>query len=220
MTDSTNLMSVVILISGSGSNLQAIIDGMQAGQLPITITAVISNKADVKGLKRAEAVGITTHVIDHKAFSSREDFDRQLRVTIDQYTPQLVVLAGFMRILTADFTNHYRGRMINIHPSLLPKYQGLHTHQRAIDADDSHHGASVHFVTAELDGGPVIVQARVTIDSGDTADTLAAKVLAFEHQIFPQTIQWFAENRLSMAENGAILDGNVLGKTGFQWNES
>ncbi|GAA6166534.1 phosphoribosylglycinamide formyltransferase [Sessilibacter corallicola] len=216
--NSTNLMSVVVLISGSGSNLQAIIDGMQSGQLPIQISAVISNKADVKGLERAANASIPTHVINHKEFSSREAFDRELMATIDQHKPQLVVLAGFMRILTEEFTNHYLGRMINIHPSLLPKYQGLHTHQRAIDAGDSHHGASVHFVTAELDGGPVIVQAKVAIDDQETADTLAAKVLKFEHQIFPQTVQWFAEHRLTMEGNQALLDGKPLDKTGFQWN--
>lgn len=218
MTDSTKPMSVVVLISGSGSNLQAIIDGMQSKQLPIQITAVISNKAGVKGLERATAAGITTHVIDHKGFSTREAFDRELMTTIDQHTPQLVVLAGFMRILTEEFTSHYLGRMINIHPSLLPKYQGLHTHQRAIEAGDSHHGASVHFVTAELDGGPVIVQAKVAIDTNDTADSLAAKILTFEHQIFPQTVQWFAENRLKMEDNKAVLDGKILEKIGFQWN--
>lgn len=161
---SNSPMRVVVLISGSGTNLQAIIDGQQDGSLPIKIAAVISNKPDVKGLQRAETANIATAVVDHKQFESRESFDAALQLEIDKHQPQLVVLAGFMRILTPAFTAHYAGKMLNIHPSLLPKYQGLHTHQRAIDAGDSIHGVTVHFVTAELDGGPAAIQAQVKID--------------------------------------------------------
>ncbi|MBU2984478.1 phosphoribosylglycinamide formyltransferase [Saccharophagus degradans] len=207
---SNSPMRVVVLISGSGTNLQAIIDGQQDGSLPIEIAAVISNKPGVKGLQRAETANIATAVVDHKQFESRESFDAALQLEIDKHQPQLVVLAGFMRILTPAFTAHYAGKMLNIHPSLLPKYQGLHTHQRAIDAGDSIHGVTVHFVTAELDGGPAAIQAQVKIDSNDTADTLAAKVQVQEHIIYPLAVKWFAEGRLHMQANQAWLDGKAL----------
>jgi formyltetrahydrofolate-dependent phosphoribosylglycinamide formyltransferase (EC 2.1.2.2) len=201
---------IVVLISGSGSNLQAIIDQQRLGSINIDIKAVISNKSAVQGLQRAANNGIATAVIDHKQFDSREAFDKSLRDLIDGYNPGLVVLAGFMRILTPEFTNHYRGRMLNIHPSLLPKYQGLNTHQRALDAGDNEHGVSVHFVTAELDGGPVIKQARVPILDNDTADKLAARVLKEEHVLYPCVIGWFADGRLTMENGAAKLDGEAI----------
>ncbi|ACR10680.1 phosphoribosylglycinamide formyltransferase [Teredinibacter turnerae] len=206
----TSQCRLVVLISGSGSNLQAIIDAQSAGQLPIEICAVISNREGVLGLERAAQAGIATRVLNHKSYESREAFDGALSAQIDAFEPDLVVLAGFMRILTAEFTNHYLGKMINIHPSLLPKYQGLHTHQRALEAGDAEHGVSVHFVTAELDGGPVISQARVPVLSSDTADTLAARVLEQEHLLYPRVIGWFAQGRLSMKDGKAFLDGEVV----------
>jgi len=185
-------LPIVVLISGSGSNLQAIIDA----DLPIEIRAVISNRADAYGLTRAEAAGIATAVLDHKNFPDRESYDAALQALIDSYTPKLLVLAGFMRILSDGFVRHYEGRMMNIHPSLLPKYRGLDTHARAIEAGDKEAGCSVHFVTPELDAGPVIVQARVPIFENDTPETLAARVLEQEHRIYPEAIRRFAEGKL------------------------
>ncbi len=206
---------VVVLISGGGTNLQALIDGQENGTLPIEICAIISNKDRVRGLERAEKHNIPAVVLDHKLFASREAFDQRLQEIIDTLEPDIVVLAGFMRILTPGFTGHFEGKMINIHPSLLPKYQGLHTHQRAIDAGDTEHGATVHFVTAELDGGPPIIQARVPIAESDTSDTLAARVLEKEHKIFPLAVRWIAEKKIEMREKHAYLDGEKLPETGF-----
>lgn len=186
-------LPVVVLISGSGSNLQAIIDA----DLPITIRAVISNRADAYGLTRAEQAGIPTAVLDHKAYPDRESYDAALQELIDSYQPGLLVLAGFMRILSDGFVRHYEGRMINIHPSLLPRYRGLDTHARAIEAGDAEAGCSVHFVTPELDSGPIIIQARVPILEGDTPETLAARVLEQEHRIYPEAIRKFADGEIS-----------------------
>jgi phosphoribosylglycinamide formyltransferase-1 len=205
---------IVVLISGSGTNLQAIIDRCHKKN-GAEVVAVISNRSDAFGLERAEQANIANACLDHTAYDSREAYDHALAGLIDSYQPDLVVLAGFMRILTAGFVTHYEGRMLNIHPSLLPKYQGLHTHQRAIDAGDEEHGASVHFVTEELDGGPVILQARVPLFSGDTVDELAARVHEQEHQIYPLVISWFADGRLSMSDRQAILDGNILPPDGY-----
>ena len=207
---------LVILISGSGSNLQAFIDQCASGALDAEIACVISNKADAFGLQRAEKAGIATQVIDHKAYPSREAFDTALADAIDAHTPDLVILAGFMRILTAGFVGHFTGRLINIHPSLLPKYTGLNTHQRAIDAGESHGGATVHFVTAELDGGPPIVQASVSIEPGDTAETLAKKVLAVEHVIYPLAVQWILQGRARWEAGAAWLDGEKLPASGYR----
>jgi len=209
-------LRVVVLISGSGSNLQALIDGVATGDLPIEIAAVISNRPDVFGLTRATQAGIPTSVLDHKGFASREDFDQELMRTIDAYKPGLIVLAGFMRILTAEFTQHYLGRMLNIHPSLLPKYQGLHTHQRAIDANESQHGVTVHFVTAELDGGPAIVQAIVPVLENDDAGLLAKRVQRQEHVIYPLAVKWFAQGKLQMVNGKAELKGELLPACGYQ----
>lgn len=202
--------SIVVLISGSGSNLQAIIDGVKAGDIPGQISAVISNKADVKGLQRASDADIPTVVLDHNEFASRDSFDLNLIRKIDAFEPDLVVLAGFMRILTPAFVQRYAGRLINIHPSLLPKYQGLHTHKRAIEAGDDRHGASVHFVTEELDGGPVFIQASVPIEADDTPETLATRVLAQEHKIYPIAVKWFMEGRIQLKDNTPHLDGVSL----------
>ena len=207
---------VVVLISGSGSNLQALINSCQAGELPIELVAVISNRPGVLGLARAQDANIPTAVLDHKSFSDRETFDRALMEKIDSYRPDLVVLAGFMRILSATFTQHYVGRMLNIHPSLLPKFQGLHTHQRALDAGEKRHGVTVHFVTAELDGGPAIVQASVPIVAGDDAGSLAKRVQQQEHIIYPLAIKWFAEGNVRMVEGKTLFMGELLPDCGFQ----
>ena len=201
MTDlSKGKRRIVVLISGGGSNLQSFIDGCADGSLNGDVVAVISNKAGVKGLERAAVAAIPNITLDHKGFASRAEFDVALADVIDSFSPDLIVLAGFMRILTPQFVNRFLGRLINIHPSLLPKYPGLHTHQRAIDAGDSEAGATVHFVTAELDGGPGIVQAQVELLENDTAEDLASRVLVFEHQIYPLAAQWFCEGRLELRE--------------------
>lgn len=203
-------LPIVILISGRGSNMQAILQRAARGELAVDIRAVISNKADASGLDSARAAGIHTEVLDHRNFSGREQYDSALQKLIDQYQPALVVLAGFMRILTPAFVRHYQGRLINIHPSLLPALRGLNTHQRALDAGATEHGASVHFVTEELDGGPVIVQARVPVRPDDTAASLAARVLEVEHRLYPTALDWFAAGRLRYREGGAWLDGQAL----------
>lgn len=205
---------VVVLLSGTGSNLQALIDSTRTGDSPVRIAAVISNRSDAYGLQRARDAGIDTRALDHKAFDGREAFDSALIELIDAFNPKLVVLAGFMRILSADFVRHYEGRLLNIHPSLLPKYKGMHTHQRALDAGDSEHGCSVHFVTEELDGGPLVVQAVVPVESGDSAQTLAQRVHTQEHRIYPLAVRWFAEGRLILGDQGALLDGQLLAASG------
>ncbi|KRP46884.1 phosphoribosylglycinamide formyltransferase-1 [Pseudomonas libanensis] len=205
---------VVVLLSGTGSNLQALIDSTRTGDSPVRIAAVISNRSDAYGLQRARDAGIDTRSLDHKAFDGREAFDRALIELIDDFEPKLVVLAGFMRILSADFVRHYEGRLLNIHPSLLPKYKGMHTHQRALEAGDSEHGCSVHFVTEELDGGPLVVQAVVPVESGDSAQTLAQRVHTQEHRIYPLAVRWFAEGRLILGDQGALLDGQLLAASG------
>lgn len=203
-------LPIVVLVSGSGSNLQAIIDAIASGQLNARICAVISNKADAYGLQRAHAANIPGIVIEHQHFDGREAFDKKLQASIEQYKPELLVLAGFMRILTDDFVRHFAGKMINIHPSLLPSYRGLHTHRRAIEAGDTEHGLSIHYVTTELDGGPVITQVKVPVLADDTEDTLAARVLAQEHRAFPMVIQWIADKRLKLVEDQVMLDAKPV----------
>jgi phosphoribosylglycinamide formyltransferase-1 len=188
---------LVVLISGNGSNLQAIIDAIQQGRLPVNISAVISDRPSAFGLNRAAKAHIPTHVIDYKSFPQRVDFDNALRQQIDAYEPDLIVLAGFMRILTPAFVEHYLGKLINIHPSLLPKHQGLNTHQRVLDAGDSRHGASVHYVTPVLDSGPVILQAEIAVAASDTAHSLQQRVHAVEHQIYPEAIRLIASGQVS-----------------------
>lgn len=209
------MQRIVVLISGNGSNLQAIIDGCGSLIKKGKVVAVFSNKAEAYGLERARLANIDAHFIDPAAFESRVCFDAQLMKSIDEYQPDLVVLAGYMRILSDEFVSHYLGRMLNVHPSLLPKYPGLHTHQKAIDAGDQEHGTSVHFVTPELDGGPVILQAKVPVFSDDTAETLNQRVQSQEYDIYPLTINWFVEGRLKMVDNRAVLDGLELDDAGY-----
>jgi phosphoribosylglycinamide formyltransferase-1 len=205
---------VVVLLSGTGGNLQAMIDSFKGGDHPVRIRAVISNRADAFGLQRARDAGIDTCVLDHKDYDGREAFDAALIERIDTFQPQLVVLAGFMRILTAGFVRHYQGRLLNIHPSLLPLYKGLHTHQRVLDAGDAEHGCTVHFVTEELDGGPLVVQSVISVQPDDSPSTLAQRVHVQEHHIYPLAIRWFAEGRLSLGAEGALLDGQLIATSG------
>ena len=209
------MKSIVVLISGSGSNLQAIIDACSSGFIPGRISAVIANKASAYGLVRANEAGLSTQVLSHNTFKDREHYDLALADAIDQHQPDLVVLAGFMRILTPAFVQRYHGRLLNIHPSLLPKYQGLNTHQRAIDNNDSEHGCSVHFVTEQLDGGPVILQAKVPVFSDDDEQGLAERVHEQEHRIYPLVVRWFCQNRLQQQADQAMLDGQVLAANGY-----
>lgn len=203
-------LPIVVLISGNGSNLQAIIDAIRQQALPVQIRAVISSNPHAHGLERARHAGLATQVLDHKHFPDRRSFDAALQAVIDGHQPALVILAGFMRILSAEFVAHYRGRLLNIHPSLLPAFTGLNTHQRSLEAGSAEHGASVHFVTSELDGGPVIIQARVPILPNDSVKDLAQRVLKEEHCIYPLAIRWFAEGRLQLAHDQVILDGHPL----------
>ena len=212
----TNQARLAILISGRGSNLQAFIEACASGKLDAQIDVVISNNPDAAGLQRAAQAGIATCCVDHRAFPSREAFDQTLVEQLETRAVDLVILAGFMRILTPVFIKPFAGRLLNIHPSLLPKYPGLHTHQRALDAGDSEAGVTVHFVTPELDGGPPIVQSRVPIVSGDTAQTLAARVILEEHVIYPLAAQWYLQGRLKLTDQGAYLDGNPIPATGIQ----
>jgi phosphoribosylglycinamide formyltransferase-1 len=211
---------IVVMISGSGSNLQTIIDQIHRSQDAAQIVCVISNKPDAFGLQRAKDAGIAHVCVDSQSTSDdRAAYDQLLVSTIEEYQPDLIVLAGFMRILSEAFVNQYLGRLINIHPSLLPKYKGLNTHQRAIDNGDTEHGVSVHFVTPELDGGPVILQAKVPIFPEDNADDIAERVQVQEHQIYPLVVRWFVQNRLIMNDGLAFMDQQVLGSNGFAHEE-
>jgi len=207
------MKKIVILISGRGSNMEALLKAQAAGELPVDIAAVISNRPDAKGLATAEAAGIATRVVDHKAYAGREAFDAALAECIDAFAPDLVVLAGFMRILTEGFVSHYEGRLLNIHPSLLPAFPGLHTHQKAIDEGVRVHGCTVHFVTPALDHGPVVIQAVVPVLDEDSEDTLAARVLAQEHKVYPQAVRWFAEGRLRLEGKRVRLSTPLDGST-------
>ncbi len=197
------MKSIVILISGRGSNMEAIVQRCAAEGWPARVAAVISNRTDAAGLQFAAAHGVATAVVAHRAFASREAFDDALVESIDRFTPDLVVLAGFMRILGVAFVRRYEGRLLNIHPSLLPAFPGLHTHQRAIDAGCKLAGATVHFVTPELDHGPIVLQSVVPLRAKDDADALAARVLVTEHRIYPQAIRWFVEGQLRI-EHGVV----------------
>jgi len=202
--------SAAVLISGSGTNLQAFIDATHSGELEIDLKVVLSNKTAAAGLDRARKAGIKTECIQHGNFPERAQFDAALVSVLDRYEPDLIILAGFMRILTPGFIGHFAGRIFNIHPSLLPNYPGLDTHQRAIDAGDQWHGSTVHFATEELDGGPRIIQGRVPILPGDTAESLAARVLEVEHRIYPMAAALFAAGRLKYRDGAAWLDGERL----------
>lgn len=209
---------IVVLISGNGTNLQAIIDKLHNSELAeqkIEIAAVISNKADAYGLRRANDAGIYNQVILNGAANSREQYDALLSEEIDKFQPDLILMAGFMRILSTPFVDKYLGKMLNIHPSLLPKYRGVNTHQKAIDAGDKEHGATVHFVTPELDSGPTVLQAKVPVFAEDKAEDLAERVLTQEHLIYPLAAQWFLTERLKMVNNQAQLDGNILPENGY-----
>jgi len=199
-------LSIVVLISGSGSNMQAIIDSLQTRHINAEIKAVISNKTDAFGLERAKKANIPALSMDHTLYDSRLSFDQAMIETIDNYNPDLIILAGFMRILSDEFVNHYAGRLINIHPSLLPNFKGLNTHQRAIDANHKEHGASVHFVSNELDGGPVIAQAVVDISENDDAESLRLKVLEQEHMLYPLVTKWLAQRRITLESQTVFFD--------------
>ena len=202
-------MKAVILISGNGSNLQSIIDN--ADRIDLQISCVISNNKNAFGLKRAESAKLQTVIIDPGLYNSKEAFDRELISIIQQHGVELIVLAGYMRVLTPLFVSHYFGKILNIHPSLLPKFPGLNTHQRAIDASETAHGVSVHFVTKELDGGPIIKQESVIIDNSDTKETLSMKVLKKEHVIYPKVIHWYTKKRLHLIDDKtATLDGKII----------
>lgn len=209
MTSSS--LRVAVLVSGRGSNLQALIDASKAQEIDARIVAVICNVPGAAALVRSSAAGIETAVVDHKAFATRTAFDHALRQCIDGFTPELVVLAGFMRVLSEGFVNAYRGRLINIHPSLLPAYRGLDTHRRVLEAGEREHGVTVHFVTAQLDGGPLIAQARVPVHAGDDERTLAGRVLAQEHRLLPWVVGLFADQRVSLDGNDQVaIDGAVI----------
>lgn len=197
------MKAIVILISGRGSNMEALLAAVARGELPVRIAAVISNRPDAKGLETAAAQGVPTAVVDHKGYAGRESFDAALAACVDGYAPDLVVLAGFMRILTEGFVRHYEGRLLNIHPSLLPSFPGLHTHQRALEEGVRIHGCTVHFVTPALDHGPVVVQAAVPVLDTDDEASLAARVLQQEHIVYPLAVRWFSEGRLRL-EGGRV----------------
>jgi phosphoribosylglycinamide formyltransferase 1 len=201
----THKTRVAVLVSGFGSNLQTFIDGAQNGTLPIEIVGVISNKEGVFGLERARNAGIANQCMPHGQYADRETFDQALLAQLEDWQTELVVLAGFMRILTSRFVEHFKNRLINIHPSLLPSYTGLNTHQRVIDAAEQWHGASVHFVTPELDAGPVIVQGKLQVHKYDTAESLEHRIHTIEHQIYPVAVQWIAEGKLCITNEGTVL---------------
>lgn len=201
---------IAVLISGSGSNLQSIIDHVEHGHINAEISCVVSNNPDAYGLVRAQNANISTHVIEHKKHATREAFELELIKTLDVYNIKLIILAGFMRVLSPTFINEYQGNILNIHPSLLPKYTGLHTHARALKAGESEHGCSVHFVNTDLDEGPLVIQAKVKVEKSDTVDVLAARVLEKEHIIYPLSIKWFCEKRLAFENGKAYLDGSPL----------
>lgn len=199
-----------ILISGSGSNLQSFIDKSAGGDIDLDLCVVFSNRPDAFGLQRARKAGIPTECLEHGGFPDRETFDHAVAAALDAYAPDLVVLAGFMRILSPWFVQHYAGKILNVHPALLPAYPGLDTHQRVLDAGEQWHGSTVHFVTEELDGGPRVLQGRLAVNPGETADELCARVQALEHQIYPQAAHWFSQGRLESRDGAAWLDGRRL----------
>lgn len=210
---------LAILISGTGSNMEALIRASLTAEIAADVVAVFSNRPEARGLATARDAGIAAEVVDHREFPDRESFDEALAARIEVHHPDLVILAGFMRILTPGFVRRFHGRLINIHPSLLPKYPGLHTHQRALDGGDVEAGATVHFVTEELDGGPAIVQGRVAVTADDTAESLAAKVLTLEHRLYPYAVQLLCSGRIALDAGGATLDGQLLPPQGLIFTE-
>lgn len=209
------MKKIVVLISGSGSNLQSLIDSCHSGAIGARIVAVVSNQANAHGLVRAQQAGIPACYLDAKHYADRQAYDSALLAQIDQFQPDLVVLAGFMRILSAEFVSHFAGKLLNIHPSLLPKYPGLHTHRKALENGDKEHGTSVHFVTEELDGGPVILQAKVPIFEQDNENDIIERVKTQEHAIYPLVVEWFISGRLTMQNGKAVLDNHVLPQQGY-----
>lgn len=209
------MKNIVVLVSGNGTNLQAIIDACESTISNAKVRAVFSNKESAFALERARSAGAEAEFLDPKLSETREAFDAELMRRIDVHNPDLLVLAGYMRILSGEFVRHYMGRMINIHPSLLPKYPGLNTHQRAIENCDEHHGTSIHFVTEKLDGGPIVLQAKVPVFDDDTVETLEQRVQSQEHKIYPLVVKWFVEERLVMDGSRALLDGEALGPQGY-----
>lgn len=205
-----SLSNTAILISGSGTNLQSFIDRAAAGGIALDLSVVFSNRPEAYGLTRARIAGIDTVCIEHGDFDSREQFDRAVASKLDEWSPELIILAGFMRILSPWFVNYYEGRILNIHPALLPAYPGLNTHERVLEAGDEFHGSTVHFVTEELDGGPRILQGRLRVDPNETPDELMKRVQSVEHQIYPTAADWFASGRLTFRDNSAWLDGEHL----------
>jgi phosphoribosylglycinamide formyltransferase-1 len=203
-------MNIVVLISGSGSNLQAILDACRSGWIAGQVVGVLSNRADAYGLVRATEAGIPVATIAHRDYPSREDFDAAMQRQIDSWQPDMVVLAGFMRILTPGFVRHFEGRLLNIHPSLLPRYKGLHTHRRVLATGDRLHGCSVHYVNAELDGGPVITQGVVQVHPADNEQILTEKVHMVEHRLYPQVLSWMASGRLVYRDGSPVMDGRKL----------
>ena len=208
---------IVVLLSGRGSNFQSLLNASLTGELSGSIDLVISNRPQAGGLAIANNANIDTALIDHQAYATRDAFDADLAGVIDSVTPDLIVLAGFMRILTQSFVSQFAGRLLNIHPSLLPLYPGLNTHQRALDNGDTHAGATVHYVTGELDGGPYVIQAKVPIESGDTKDRLADRILQVEHQIYPQAVNWHLSGRLALRNGVLYKDSVPLPATGELW---
>lgn len=204
MTESNKKCRLVILISGRGSNMQSIVETIKSKPLPAEVVAVIANKADAQGIQWAKDQGLVTEIVEHKRFADREQFDKKLAQVIHQYEPDYVLLAGFMRILTPEFVQQFEGRLINIHPSLLPLFPGLHTHQQAIDAELQWHGCTVHFVTPVLDHGPIIAQGIVPVHHDDTAERLAERLLPIEHHVYNQVVQWLAEGRVRLLPNGRV----------------
>ncbi len=214
-----SICSAAVLISGSGTNLQAFIDETASGKIDLELSVVLSNRPDAAGLERARKADISIECLRHQDYPERAQFDTALVETLDKYAPDLVILAGFMRVLTATFVDHFRGRILNIHPSLLPKFPGLDTHRRALDAGEKWHGSTVHFVTGELDGGPALIQGRVPVRPGDSMAELAARVLAVEHKIYPQAVRLFAAGRIQYRDGAAWLDGERLNEP-LQWPEN
>lgn len=203
-------LSLVVLISGCGSNLQAIIDAIESGELNATIKAVISNRPDAFGLQRAKKHGIEAIALDHQQFKSRLSFDKRLTREIERFQPDVIVLAGYMRILSEAFIQHFSPNLLNVHPSLLPKYQGLHTHQRVLENNDRQHGVSIHVVTPELDAGPVILQGWFDVEQSDDAESLQQKTHELEHQMYPLVLKWLSEKRLTLIQGIPVFDNEQL----------
>lgn len=211
LTDDS-LMGAVCLLSGTGTNLQVILENIAASNIPLSLNAVISDNPMAQGIEKANTLGITTKVIDYKLYDEKSIYDEQLKQSVLIENPDLIILAGYMRILSDDFCETFRGKIINIHPSLLPAYKGLNTHQRVLEAKETHHGTSVHFVIPELDGGPIVIQYRIKIHSSDTADTLKKRVQEGEYQIYSKALKWFALDQLKMKNDKVMFHGDHLDK--------